>query len=67
MEQKWSIRLIRFAAIFGLIGTFIGSHMSGNMGIIHYAQFMRTYYSLVGYPFLHGEFSIRYTVLNIKN
>lgn len=31
MEQKWSIRLIRFAAIFGLIGTFIGSHMSGNM------------------------------------
>ena len=31
MEQKWSIRLIRFAAIFGLIGTFVGSKMSGNM------------------------------------
>ncbi|HWL23451.1 MAG TPA: hypothetical protein VNR38_06840 [Ureibacillus sp.] len=31
MEQKWSIRLIRFAAIFGIIGTFIGSKMSGNM------------------------------------
>lgn len=31
MEQKWGICLIRFAAIFGLIGTFIGSHMSGNM------------------------------------
>lgn len=31
MEQILSIRLIRFAAIFGLIGTFIGSHMSGNM------------------------------------
>ena len=31
MEQKWSIRLIRFAAIFGLIGTFLGSQMSGNM------------------------------------
>ena len=31
MEQKWSIRLIRFAAIFGLIGTFLGSKMSGNM------------------------------------
>ena len=31
MEQKWSIRLIRFAAIFGIIGTFIGSQMSGNM------------------------------------
>lgn len=31
MEQKWSIRLIRFAAIFGLFGTFLGSQMSGNM------------------------------------
>ena len=31
MEQKWSIRLIRFAAIFGLIGTFLGSKMAGNM------------------------------------
>ncbi|ESU33393.1 hypothetical protein G3A_06520, partial [Bacillus sp. 17376] len=29
MEQTWSIRLIRFAAIFGLIGTFMGSHMAG--------------------------------------
>ena len=31
MEQKWSIRLIRFAAIFGLIGTILGSKMSGDM------------------------------------
>jgi hypothetical protein len=31
MEQTWSIRLIRFAAIFGIIGTFIGSQMSGSM------------------------------------
>jgi hypothetical protein len=31
MEQTWSIRLIRFAAIFGLIGTFLGAQMSGNM------------------------------------
>lgn len=29
MEQTWSIRLIRFSAIFGLIGTFLGSHMAG--------------------------------------
>ena len=29
MEQKWSIRLIRLAAIFGLLGSYIGSHMSG--------------------------------------
>ena len=31
MEQKWSIRLIRFAAIFGLLGVFLGSIMSGSM------------------------------------
>lgn len=30
MEQKWSIRLIRLAAIFGLLGTYLGSHMSGS-------------------------------------
>lgn len=30
MEQKWGIRLIRLAAIFALIGTYLGSHMSGS-------------------------------------
>jgi len=30
MEQKWSIRLIRLAAIFALLGTYLGSHMSGS-------------------------------------
>lgn len=30
MQEKWSIRLIRIAAIFGLIGTVLGSHMAGN-------------------------------------
>lgn len=29
MQQKWSLRLIRIAAIFGLIGTVLGSHMAG--------------------------------------
>lgn len=29
MEQKWSLRLIRIAAIFGLVGAVIGSHMAG--------------------------------------
>ncbi|GAK42386.1 hypothetical protein PUW24_12570 [Paenibacillus urinalis] len=31
MEKIWSIRLIRFAALFGILGTFIGSQMSGSM------------------------------------
>lgn len=30
MQEKWSLRLIRVAAIFGLIGTVLGSHMAGN-------------------------------------
>ena len=30
MERKWGIRLIRLAAIFGLIGAFLGSHMAGS-------------------------------------
>lgn len=29
MEQTWSLRLIRIAAVFGLIGAVLGSHMAG--------------------------------------
>ncbi len=29
MEEKWALRLIRISAIFGLIGTLLGSHMAG--------------------------------------
>lgn len=29
MQKKWSLRLIRISAIFGLIGTVLGSHMAG--------------------------------------
>lgn len=28
-QDQWSLRLIRFAAVFGLIGTVLGSHMAG--------------------------------------
>lgn len=31
MERKWGMRLIRVAAIFGLIGAILGSHMAGSM------------------------------------
>ena len=30
MQEKWSLRLIRISAIFGLIGTVLGSHMAGS-------------------------------------
>ena len=29
MQEQWSLRLIRISAIFGLIGTLLGSHMAG--------------------------------------
>ncbi|MCM3636086.1 hypothetical protein M3152_00030 [Sporosarcina luteola] len=29
MQEKWSLRLIRISAIFGVIGAFLGSHMAG--------------------------------------
>lgn len=29
MQKKWSLRLIRLSAIFGLIGAVLGSHMAG--------------------------------------
>ncbi len=29
METVWSTRLVRFAAIFGVVGTILGAHMAG--------------------------------------
>lgn len=30
MQEKWSLRFIRIAAIFGFIGAVLGSHMAGS-------------------------------------
>lgn len=29
MQEKWSLRLIRAGALFGLLGAYLGSHMAG--------------------------------------
>ena len=29
MQKKWSLRLIRAGALFGLLGAYLGSHMAG--------------------------------------
>ncbi|MEK4484069.1 hypothetical protein MHH81_00520 [Psychrobacillus sp. FSL H8-0484] len=29
MQQKWSLRLIRVGALFGLLGAYLGSHIAG--------------------------------------
>lgn len=29
MQKRWSIRLVRAGALFGLLGAYLGSHMAG--------------------------------------
>ncbi|WP_419960550.1 hypothetical protein [Psychrobacillus sp. BM2] len=29
MQKKWSLRLVRAGALFGLLGAYLGSHMAG--------------------------------------
>lgn len=29
MQEKWSLRLVRAGALFGLLGAYLGSHMAG--------------------------------------
>lgn len=66
MEQKWSIRLIRIAAIFGLIGTYLGSHMAGS-GSMQFRP-IHAHILLVGWlsMFAWGVFYRLYTVKSKK-
>ncbi|SEM71398.1 hypothetical protein SAMN05192533_10561 [Mesobacillus persicus] len=62
MEKVWSIRLIRFSAIFGFIGTFIGSQMAGSMD--YSLRPLHAHILLVGWlsAFAWGIFYKVYTV-----
>jgi len=64
MEQTWSIRLIRFSAIFGIIGTFLGSHMSGNMDYslrpIHAHILLVGWLSVFAWGIFYKVYSIKY-------
>lgn len=66
MERKWSLRLIRVAAIFGLIGTYLGSHMSGS-GSYEFRP-IHAHILLVGWlsMFAWGIFYRMYTVKSKK-
>lgn len=67
MEQTWSIRLIRFAAIFGIIGTFLGSHMSGNMDYslrpIHAHILLVGWLSVFAWGIFYKSYKIKYKKL----
>ena len=62
MEKQWAIRLIRFAAIFGLVGTYIGSHMAGAGS--YALKAIHVHILLVGWlsMFAWGIFYTMYTV-----
>ncbi|WP_020617993.1 hypothetical protein [Paenibacillus daejeonensis] len=63
MEQTWSIRLIRFAAIFGVIGTFIGSDMAGRtdyaMTPIHAHMLVVGWLSVFAWGIFYKVYKIR--------
>ena len=67
MEKKWAIRLIRFAAIFGLIGTFLGSKMSGDMDYsirpIHAHVLLVGWLSVFAWGIFYSIYTIKYKSL----
>ena len=67
MEQQWGIRLIRFAAIFGIIGTFIGSSMSGSMDYslrpIHAHILLVGWLSVFAWGIFYKVFTVRHKKL----
>jgi len=67
MEQKWSIRLIRFSAIFGVIGTFIGSDMAGRtdyaMTPIHAHMLLVGWLSVFAWGIFYKVYRVKYKAL----
>jgi hypothetical protein len=67
MEQKWSIRLIRFAAIFGLIGVILGSRMSGSMDYslrpIHAHMLLVCWLSVFAWGIFYKVYRVKYKKL----
>lgn len=67
MEKKWAIRLIRFAAVFGLIGTFLGSKMSGGMDYslrpIHAHMLLVGWLSVFAWGIFYSIYTVKYKVL----
>ncbi len=62
VERKWSLRLIQISAIFGMIGTYMGSHMAGQMD--YALRPIHAHILLVGWlsVFAWGVFYRLYTV-----
>ena len=64
MEKVWSLRLIRFSAIFGFIGTYLGSHMAGQMDYslrpIHAHILLVGWLSVFAWGIFYHAYTIKY-------
>ena len=67
MEQKWSLRLIRYAALFGIFGTYLGSKMSGEMDYslrpIHAHILLVGWLSVFAWGIFYKAYKVRYKKL----
>ncbi|MFD1863114.1 hypothetical protein [Planococcus chinensis] len=67
MEKVWSLRLIRFSAIFGLLGTYLGSHMAGQMDYalrpIHAHILLVGWLSVFAWGIFYRMYTIKYKKL----
>lgn len=67
MEQKWSLRLIRYAALFGILGTYVGSKMSGEIDYslrpIHAHILLVGWLSLFAWGIFYRAYKVRYKKL----
>lgn len=67
MEKTWGLRLIQFSAIFGFIGTYLGSHMAGQMDYslrpIHAHILLVGWLSVFAWGIFYSNFKIKFKKL----
>lgn len=67
MEKVWSLRLIQFSAIFGFLGTYLGSHMAGQMDYalrpIHAHILLVGWLSVFAWGIFYRVYKIKYKKL----
>lgn len=67
MEQKWSLRLIRYAALFGILGTYVGSKMSGGLDYslrpIHAHILLVGWLSVFAWGIFYRAYKVKYKKL----
>lgn len=63
MQERWSLRLVRVGALFGLLGAYLGSHMAGVGSYafrpIHAHILLVGWLSLFGYGLFYKLYKIK--------